>query len=104
MEIIIIRRQAMNSSLSVDWIGIGMIFFSNLSPTFILAYIDACSLWNRNQTIQCVGISWDQANYGPAGPSGGSQCFLKWQTPGDPIANSGSDDARLRISSSVALI
>lgn len=63
----------------------------------IFACANACAQWNVNGTFKCVGVSWGTGSYGPRGPDGGNQCFLKWSMQGSPTTAPTVDDARLQV-------
>ena len=41
--------------------------------------MDGCAMWNTQNTQKCVGVHWLGAIYGPAGLSGGRQCYYFWE-------------------------
>ena len=65
--------------------------FNDIHLTFardLPACADACDRWNKlnASAVRCVGATLDLGVFGPSGPDGGSECFLKSliSGPGNP--------------------
>jgi hypothetical protein len=58
--------------------------------------VNACSVWNMNSTVFCVGVTWYQGTFGPGGERGGSQCYYKWVMQNPGVLEPGAISARLQ--------
>src|SRR5277367_993821 len=73
---------AFNMVCNVEWPGYDLqVFFC---PDFF-GCLDECATWNTANSQQCVGVAWCPEKPGPV--TGTSTCYLKWQMPGNGIAN-----------------
>lgn len=73
-------------------------WYDYLYTTFAVDFstcISKCSEWNTNQSDKCVGVTWFGGEYGPGGPSGGSQCYLLWQLALDSNGTLDSSDSAI---------
>jgi|SRR5271155_2661110 len=79
-----------NMVCNVEWPGYDLqVFFC---PDFF-GCLDECATWNTVNPQRCVGVAWCPQKPGPV--NGTSTCYLKWQMPGNGIANDAIDSGQI---------
>jgi hypothetical protein len=81
---------AFNMVCNVEWPGYDLqVFFC---PDFF-GCLDECATWNTVKPQRCVGVAWCPQKAEPV--NGTSTCYLKWQMPGNGIANDAIDSGQI---------